>query len=73
MVRLLQRGDKQNPVNGDIGSQSQKRPFTSASQGLGASMSSKIQHFQNPERSRSPPIQYNEDFLQDRGGAIMER
>ncbi|XP_010679374.2 SAC3 family protein B isoform X2 [Beta vulgaris subsp. vulgaris] len=66
------RGDKQNPVNGDIGSQSQKRPFPSASQGLGASMSSKIQHFQNPERSRSPPIQYNEDFLQDRGGAIME-
>lgn len=69
----LHRGDVQNPVTEDFGSQSQKRPFPSASQDFGSSIPSKIPHFQNSGRSRSSPIQYNEEFLQDPGGAIMER
>ncbi|KNA09027.1 hypothetical protein SOVF_157390 [Spinacia oleracea] len=70
---LLHSGDKKIPVTGDFGSQSHKRPFPSTPQDFGMSTSSKFPHFQNLERSRSPPIQYDEDFLQNPVSDIVER
>ncbi|XP_021768761.1 SAC3 family protein B-like isoform X1 [Chenopodium quinoa] len=70
---LLHRGDKQIPLAGDFGNQSNKRPFPSTPQDLGTTTSSKFPHFQNPERSRTPPIRYDDDFLQDPASNIMER
>lgn len=70
---LLHRSDKKSPVTGDFNSQSHKRPFPSTPQDRGTSMSFKLPHVQNLERSRSPPIKYDEDFLQYPGSDIMER
>uniref|UniRef100_A0A7C8Z039 Uncharacterized protein n=1 Tax=Opuntia streptacantha TaxID=393608 RepID=A0A7C8Z039_OPUST len=65
----LQWGDKQSSVTGDVGGLIPKRSPPSAPRDYGTSISSNVRGFQDLERTRSPPVQYTEDFLRPDNGS----
>lgn len=59
----LQWGDRQSSCTGDVGALIPERSPPSGPHDHGTSISSKVRGFQDPERTRSPPVQYTEDFV----------